>query len=184
MKQKQVGVGMERKKSLPQVQIPVSTVVSFLCRDALEALHQFVIEMFDFAICLGVARGRAVVVDVVPLDECLEFLQCELFSSVSIDLSGFPISPDDVFQELDCSSCRTFLEGPGEGSGGRIVDGSDDVPVAMVCLDEFSHKIEFPEFKSLLDAIGVDCPCRCRIPRALLELTGDTRIQHLPAFLP
>ena len=71
-----------------------------------------------------------------------------------------------------------------ERLGGCIVDGGDDVPVTMVCLDEFSNEIEFPEFESLLDVIRVDCRCTCRIWHALVELTGDTRIQNLPAFLP
>ena len=123
----------------------------------MEALNQLVIEAFDFAVGLGVTRRRSIVMDVVSLDECLEMLGSELFSIVRDDLNGLPVSPNDVFQDLDRSSRGTFFEGPGESSGGGIINGGDYVSVAVICLEQFPDEVNLPEFESLFDTIRVNC---------------------------
>ena len=55
------------------------------------------IEGFNFAIGLEMTWRCTVVLDIVLLDECLEFLGSKFFSVVSNDLSGFSISLNDVF---------------------------------------------------------------------------------------
>src|ERR1700736_4839590 len=98
-------MGVECEQCLAKVLIPTSTVIPFFSGNTLEALCQFVVQALDFTVGLRMARGRSIVVDVIPFDEGLEVLRSEFFSIVCDDLGWFSIGPDDVFQDLDSGGC-------------------------------------------------------------------------------
>src|SRR5271169_4174299 len=129
----------------------------------LKVLNQLMIEALNFTVGLGVIGRRSIVVDLVSLDKCLELFGSELFSIVRNDLSGFPVGPDDVFEDLYNSCSGAFLEGPGKGSRGCIVDSGYDVSIAMVCFKQFPDEVDFPELESLFDTVGVNCCSTGRI---------------------
>src|SRR2546423_15594337 len=118
----------------------------------------------------------------VPFEDNLKFLGSKLVTIVSNDRSGFSVSPDDIFQQFDRNNSRTLFESPSNGCGGYIIDRGDDVSVASDGLDQFSDEVDFPEFESVLDVVGVNGCIVRRLCRPLVQLAGYTRIQHLPSF--
>ena len=93
-------------------------VISFLCRNPLNPLNQFVIETLE------------VKTDAVSFEKCLELCRSEFVTIICDDLSRVSIIPDDLFEDFNSGGSGTFLEWSGNGSGHSILNCHNDVSVS------------------------------------------------------
>jgi hypothetical protein len=67
-----IGVGVEYKYRLPNIEVANLDFVSFLCRDSLQSFNQLEVLFFDFPVCLRVSRGYVRWFDAILIQCCLE----------------------------------------------------------------------------------------------------------------
>src|SRR5579859_524858 len=98
----------------------------------------------------------------MTFDRGLELRSSELFTVVGNDLSWRPAVVDDSFEEPNCRRRRPLLERYCECLRRHVIDGGDEVFVALLGVNEGTDEVHFPEIECALFSVWVNRCGLCR----------------------